>query len=83
MTAPFTTALGTTAHSRKVHMVFSFQRNAPTCDRNETITTTVGTIDGEGLEATIAAIVAHRIRPSRLCAHCFAIRTRKAVADAY
>jgi hypothetical protein len=83
MEATYTTALGTVEPRGKVHFVFSFGNSKPSCDRNETITATIGTIDGDGLPGTIAAVMAAGIRPSRLCAHCFAIRTRKAIADAY
>lgn len=78
----YTAELGTVTPRGKVHLVL-FGNAKPSCDPRERVTTTVATIDGAGLEATIATIVADKIRPSRLCAHCFYVTTRKAVAVAY
>lgn len=83
MSATYTATLAE-GHGRKVHLAFSFQNGAPSCDRFETVSRTLATLDEDGgLNETVAAIVAAGIRPSRLCFHCFPVRTRKAVAEAY
>ncbi len=69
---------------RKVHLAFNFQHGAPSCDRTEGVTRVVAELpDNGGLTETVTTIVKAGIRPSRLCCHCFCVRTRKAVADAY
>lgn len=65
-----------TAGTRKVHIAFDFQNGAPTCDRREAVNARVAELTGEGREDLIATLFANKIAMSRLCGHCFPIRTR-------
>lgn len=72
-----------TVDGGKVHLAFGWEKGAPSCDRYERVTDYLAELDpNAGLEGTVAAILAHDIPIRRLCAHCFPIRTRKAVSEA-
>lgn len=72
-----------TVDGGKVHLAFGWEHGAPSCDRSEQITDYLADLDpNAGLEGTVAAILANDIPIRRLCAHCFPIRTRKAVSEA-
>lgn len=66
-----------TAGTRKVHFEFSWLAGKTACDSGTTVDSRLGEIPDGGQAETIATLHALRIAPSRLCGHCFPIRTRR------
>lgn len=77
-----TSYLATTGN-RKVHFEFAVGHltGLPTCNSGGPVVTRIAELDGN-LPELIATLKAHNIAPSRLCGHCFAVRTRAAYTAA-
>lgn len=58
----------------QIHMAWTKTAKA-LCQRG-IVVDSVTEFAGEGLESTLATLLAADVRPSRLCKHCFAIQTR-------
>uniref|UniRef100_UPI003F494790 hypothetical protein n=1 Tax=Nonomuraea sp. CA-251285 TaxID=3240002 RepID=UPI003F494790 len=74
-----TVAIGTTNQGRKVHMAYkaSGQLLCTVTPAAPGMTTVIADLhDDGGQDNTLAILLANRIAPSRLCAHCFFRRIR-------
>lgn len=68
--------IATTTTGRKVHMVW---QGRPMCGpKSGSVDQVIGELGDDGIEGTIAGLLAAKVAPSRLCGHCFYITTRTA-----
>lgn len=67
--------LATTTYGRKVHMAMGAR---PFCGLKAGQVDEVLSVIDEGVEGTIAGLLAAKVAPSRLCGHCFYVKTRAA-----
>jgi hypothetical protein len=67
------TVIATTTYGRKVHMAMGAR---PVCGLKAGQVDEVLAVIDEGIEGTIAGLLAAKVAPSRLCGHCFYVKTR-------
>lgn len=78
-TTEYRETIGTTVAGGKVHLAMGKDVQQTTChfgSHIEFVTDEIAELGDGGREETMAALIAARIRPSRLCRNCFSVKFR-------